>query len=396
MNGEHTEKPATGPIRLGIAGLGLAGAFMIRAARQHPRFVLAAGMDPLERPRKAFSTAFDAPAYQDFDRLCEDENVEAIYISSPHRFHAHQTITALEQGKHVLVEKPLALTVEECDAVVEAAERTKRKVIVGHTHAFDPNVRAMRQLIETRDLGRVVMILSFNYTDYLYRPHAQDEFRSETGGGITFNQITHQVEVVRLLAGAPIVSVKGSTNILDPARPADGCSMVYLQFETGTTASLIYSGYDFFDSDEFHYWIAEGGTLKQANHGITRHTAMTRPSEDSSHQDLGFGGRELPTEQPFMPHFGVSIVTCERGDLRLSPKGITLYGVNGREDITVERGEGRPGQGDALDALWRTVREGEPTLHDARWGKATVEALVALQKSAKSGREVFLSDIASR
>lgn len=158
----RTDGP-TAPIRLGIAGLGLAGAFMIRAAAAHPRIALWAAMDPLERPRQAFARDFGARTYGRFEDLCSDPSIEVIYVASPHQHHAQQAVEALQHGKHVLVEKPLALTLEDCDRVIAAAERTGLNVIVGHTHAFDPNIRHMRALIESGEVGRLGMILSFNY-----------------------------------------------------------------------------------------------------------------------------------------------------------------------------------------------------------------------------------------
>jgi phthalate 4,5-cis-dihydrodiol dehydrogenase len=114
-------------------------------------------MDPQARPRDAFSRAFGARAYDSFDALCGDSEIEAIYIASPHRFHASQAVTALESGKHVLVEKPMALTLGDCDAVIEAADRTGRCLIVGHTHAFDPSIREMSRIIASGALGRLGM-----------------------------------------------------------------------------------------------------------------------------------------------------------------------------------------------------------------------------------------------
>src|SRR5690349_2754777 len=134
------DNAARPPLRLGIAGLGLAGSFMIRAAAVHPHIKLCAGMDPLPRPREAFARQFGANIYGEFSELCRDASIEVIYIASPHRFHATQAVEAMEHGKHVLLEKPMALTIEDCDAVVAAAERTGMQLIVGHTHAFDPNV----------------------------------------------------------------------------------------------------------------------------------------------------------------------------------------------------------------------------------------------------------------
>jgi phthalate 4,5-cis-dihydrodiol dehydrogenase len=392
-----TAQPAnTGPpIRLGIAGLGLAGAFMIRAAAVHPRFVLCAAMDPLPRPREAFARQFGGRAHDDFSGLCTDPDVEAIYIASPHRFHASQAIAALEHGKHVLVEKPLALTLAECDAVVAVADKAGLHLIVGHTHAFDPSIREMHRIVASGELGRLGMILAFNYNDFLLRPHRDDEFASDASGGILFNQVAHQVEIVRLLGG-PVRSVRASTGALDGVRPASGHCTAFVAFDSGAAASLVFSGYDFFDSDEFHHWIGEGGAVKPPDrHGSTRAAFRARPNEGAAHEDLGFGGRVLPTAQPHLPHFGIVIATCERGDIRLSPDGLMIHGIDGTRDAAAPRGEGRPGQGDALDALWAAVRDGKPCVHDARWGRDTVAVIHAILRSSRTGREVALADCAT-
>ena len=378
------------PLGLGIAGLGLAGAFMIRAASVHPRIALRAGMDPLPRPREAFARQFGANVHADYHELCRDASIEAIYIASPHRFHAQQAMEAMEHGKHVVVEKPLALTLEECDAVVVAAERSGMQLIVGHTHAFDPNIREMQRILQSGELGRLGMILCFNYNDFLLRPHRADEFDTERGGGIAFNQLAHQIEIVRLLGGA-IRAVRASVGALDSARPAAGHCTAFLDFESGAAASVTFSAYDFFDSDEWHHWIAEGGTSKQpSRHGSTRGAFRSRTSDLAAHEDLGYGARILPTEQPYLPHFGLIVATCECGDMRLSPGGILIHGLDGTREVAVPRGTGRPGQGDALDALWDAVRNGKSSLHDARWGRDTIAVILAVLESSKHRKEIVL------
>lgn len=382
-----------GPIGLGIAGLGLAGSMMIRAAAVHPGIALCAGADPLPRPREAFARDFGARAHAGFDGLCADPAVEAIYIASPHQFHAEQAVMALDHGKHVLVEKPLALTLEDCDAVIEAAGRAGVHLIVGHTHAFDPNVRSIARLVAGGELGRLGMILAFNYTDFLYRPRRPEELDTALGGGIAFNQVTHQIEMARVIGGGLVRSVRANVGVLDPARPTEGNCAALLEFEDGAAASLVYSAYDFFDSDELHGWIAESGIAKEpGRHGATRRRLGDGPAAEAGRQrDLGYGGRRLPAEQPHLPHFGTVVVTCERGDIRLSPDGIVVYGVDGAREMPVERGRGRPGHGDALDALWAAVREGRRDFHDARWGKATLEVVLAILQSARERREITLS-----
>jgi phthalate 4,5-cis-dihydrodiol dehydrogenase len=382
---------AANPLRLGIAGLGLAGAFMIRAAAVDPRIALCAAMDPLPDPRRAFAARFGATAYAEFEDFCRDDSIEAIYIASPHRFHAEQAISAMEHGKHVLVEKPLALTLAECDAVIAAVDGTGMRLIVGHTHAFDPNIRAMHRIIASGELGRLGMILMFNYNDFLLRPHRDDEFASEKGGGIAFNQVTHQIEIIRLLGGT-VRSVRANLGTLDSARPAPGNCMAFLDLANGAAASVTFSAYDFFDSDEFHDWIAEGGFKKPADrHGATRRAFRTRSSDLDAHRTLAFGGLALPDQQPHFPHFGLIVVTCERGDMRLSPNGVVIHGLEGTRELAVLRDPGWRGQGDALDALWASVREGRPSIHDARWGRATVEVIQAILQSSAERREVILS-----
>ena len=95
----------------------------------------------------------------------------------------------------------MALTLADCDAIIAAVERHKVHLVVGHTHAFDPAVRLMRDIIARGELGRLGMIHSFNYTNFLYRPRRPEELDTAQGGGILFNQVPHQIDTARLLAG---------------------------------------------------------------------------------------------------------------------------------------------------------------------------------------------------
>ena len=134
------------PVALGIVGLGMAGAVMVQAAAAHEDIRLVAAADPQPAPREAFVRDFGGTAYEDVRALCESDAVEAVYIATPHQFHRAHAIMAARCGKHVIVEKPLALTLEDCDAIVEAVERAGVTLIVGHTHGFDPAVRRMREI----------------------------------------------------------------------------------------------------------------------------------------------------------------------------------------------------------------------------------------------------------
>src|SRR5262249_802231 len=150
-------------------------------------------------PREAFARDFNARAYADVGELVADPAVEVVYIATPHQFHAPHAVLAAEHGKHVILEKPMALTLEDCDTIIAAVERSNVQLIVGHTHSYDPAVLVMQQLISCGALGRLGMIHSFNYTNFLYRPRRPEELDTSKGGGILFNQVPHQIDTARFL-----------------------------------------------------------------------------------------------------------------------------------------------------------------------------------------------------
>jgi phthalate 4,5-cis-dihydrodiol dehydrogenase len=380
------------PIRLGISGLGSAATLMIRAAAKDPRIVLAAAADPLPRPRESFARDFGARGYEDFDDLCGDPTIEAIYIASPHEYHAAQAIRAMEHGKDIIVEKPLALMLADCDEVIRTAVRTTKQVIVGHTHAFDPSIIKIQELARSGVYGRLSMILSFNYTDFLYRPRRAEELVTALGGGIVFNQISHQVDMARAVAGGPVRTVKANVGILDLSRPTEGNSAIFLEFESGVSASLIYSGYDFFDSDELHDWVAESGLPKAADaHGRSRRALMSDPTPEAERrQRIGYGSRVFPGGTPRPPHFGFFVATFEKADIRVTPDGLAVFTTEGRDDIALTSDSNMPGHRNVLEALWNATRKGQPCVHDAKWGKASLEILLATLTSARDRREVYV------
>jgi phthalate 4,5-cis-dihydrodiol dehydrogenase len=239
-------------------------------------------------------------------------------------------------------------------------------------------------------LGRLGMIHSFNYTNFLYRPRRPEELDTARGGGILFNQVPHQIDIVRLLGGGLVRSVRAHTTVLDPTRPTEGSCAALLQFENGAAASLVYSGYDYFDSDEWHFNISERGATKKIDHGAARRALMQTVDESRARTETfayGSAKTELP---PHQPHFGTTIATCERGELRASADGLILYDLRGATETEIDRNPGMPGRREVLDDIAAALREGIPPIHDGRWGKATLEVALAIQQSAREGREVSL------
>ena len=138
-------------------------------------------------------------------------------------------MTAALHGKHVLVEKPMALTIAECVRMNEAAERAGIHLLVGHSHSFDMPFQRARQMIASGEVGAVHMITALNFTDFLYRPRRPEELVTAQGGGVVFSQGAHQVDIVRLLGGGKVCSVRAQTGAWDRAdlRPLPNGVMVY-------------------------------------------------------------------------------------------------------------------------------------------------------------------------
>jgi phthalate 4,5-cis-dihydrodiol dehydrogenase len=263
-------------------------------------------------------------------------------------------------------------------------------LIVGHTHAFDPPVRLMRDIIAGGELGKLGLIHSLNYTNYLYRPRRPEELDTSLGGGILFNQVPHQIDTARLLGGGLVRSVRASTTRLDPSRPTEASCAALLQFGNGATASLVYSGYDHFDSDEWHFGLSERGAPKNIEHGAARRALAKATDETKTRIETfayGAASGELP---PHQPHFGVTIVTSAEGDMRASADGVTIYDRDGMRQVSIPRGGSVPGRREVLDDMRVAIRSGNPPVHNGRWGKATVEVALAILQSARDGREVVL------
>ena len=250
------------PLRLGVAGLGRAFTLMLPTLQRDARVRLVAACDPREPARERFASDFDAPVYPDIEGLASNPDVEAIYIASPHQFHAEQARIAARHGKHVLVEKPMALSLGDCNAMIRDCRDAGVHLIVGHCHSFDTPYLRAREIALGGEFGRVRMIHALNYTDFLYRPRRPEELRTEEGGGVVFSQAAHQVDIVRLLAGTRVSRVRAITGDWDPRRPTQGAYSALLWFEGGAFASVSYNGYGHFDSDEWCGWIGEMGAEK--------------------------------------------------------------------------------------------------------------------------------------
>ncbi len=382
-------------LRVGVAGLGRAFLLMMPTLVRHPNVQLVAAADPRAEARARFAADFSANTYASVEELCTDRAVDAIYVATPHQYHAQHVEMAAAAGKHVLVEKPMALTLHECRAMIQAVRRAGVQMVIGHSHSFDAPIVKTREIIEGGTLGSLRMLTAMNFTDFLYRPRRPEELRTESGGGVVFNQAPHHVDIVRYLAGGETRSVRAMTGAWDEMRPTEGAYSALLTFENGAFASIAYSGYAHFDSDEFIGWIAESGYPKDSNQYGTARALLRAASQGNDEVVLktarNYGGGEAPPavqERRSHQQFGVIIASCERGDLKPMPNGVAIYDdVSRRFEAIADPTVPRAG---VIDELCNAVFFGRAPLHNGEWGLATMEVCLGILQSAREQREIVL------
>jgi len=380
-----------------MAGLGVASTQILPPISALPYVKITAAADTRTDALAKFRDVYQGETFTSVEAMCDSPNVDAIYIATPNHLHAQHVIAAAERGKHAIVEKPMALSIAECDAMNEAAEKHGVKLLCGHTHSFDPPIRKIREIVKSGELGKLCMINTWNYNEFMYRPRMKHELA--TSRGVVLNQGPHHVDIVRLIGGGLVRSVRSMTGVWDKARGHEGSYTCYLEFTDGTPATLVYSGYGFFDTAELFDWVGEGGQYRdpKTNLNVRARLREVRSAEEEEQlkEGMRFGGQREgeyshvwkgERKQPF---FGFTLVSCEKGDLRQTPDGLYIYGESEQREIRLAAGSrGREAE---VEELYNAVVNDRPVFHGGRWGAATLEVCLAIIESAEKRQEVLLS-----
>lgn len=379
-------------LQLGVAGLGRAFTLMLPTLAHDPRVQLVGATDPQPAACAQFERDFGVTCDADVAALCRNPKVQALYIATPHACHAEHVEMAAAHGKHVMVEKPMALTLDECTRMIDATTRAGVTLMVGHSHSFNAPILKTLELIQSGAYGAVRMIHAINYTDFLYRPRRPEELDTQAGGGVIFSQAAHQVDIVRLLGGGKVSSVMAHTGAWDPARPTEGAYSALLGFANGAFASMTYSGYGHFDSDRWMGNVGELGQAKEASdHGAARRrllqTSASNEAELKAARNYGAaqwtGGLNLPAQRQHQ-HFGPLIVSCEGADLRPTPEGVW---VDDHFEVHLHALPGpRVPRQEVIDEFYNAIVHHQPVLHSGTWARATTAVSLAMLTAAHTGQ----------
>ena len=402
-------------LRIGIVGLGQASGLVLNWERQDIRTLpirFTAACDLREDALAQFAKEYDAEVYTDVEAMCRSTNVDAVYISSPHELHLEHTLIAARNGKHVLCEKPLSLSVEEVDTMIAACDKHGVHLIAAHSHAMDAPIRAMREVIASGRLGPVRHINALNYNFFNAQPWPTRELQMWHGD--LYNQGPHQMDIIRYLGGGVVKSVRAHT-WWDHLRNVEGGYSAYIEFANGAAANALFDWRGYFDSTCYTFNASEGGWAQDPGSGWFVRDNMKKLLAEKSPEDaeaelwklkndLRYGGINdnesfqrwgyapvtpgfEPFAEPVQPFFGLIIVACDRGIIRQSLEGLYIHGDNGVEEVVVTGHSGRAAE---FMQVYDAVFNDTPSFHDGRWGKGTVELCQAIEESAREGRPIDL------
>jgi predicted dehydrogenase len=228
-----TRSDAGRRLRWGILGPGRIAPRIVRALVDNPRGQLhaVAGRDP-ERAR-AFAARHGAElAHPTFEALLADPDIDVVYVALPNGHHAPWTIRALEAGKHVLCEKPLALTAAEVDAIAAAAERNGRIAVEAFMYLHHPQTLKMLELIRSGSLGPI-QVVSAAFSFLLERA-ADPRIEPDLGGGSLWDVGCYPVSISRRIAGEEPDGIAGFARFDE--RGVDRAFVGQLHFPSGLLA----------------------------------------------------------------------------------------------------------------------------------------------------------------
>lgn len=231
-------------VRSGIVGCGKVGHIHAAALKSLPEAEFIAVSDSDEARAREFAARYGVRAYSDAARMIEDARVEAVVICTPHPAHAEPAVLAADAGIHVLVEKPLAASLADCDAMIEAALR--RGVLLGcvsQRRFFEPVAR-MKAAIDAGKIGAPVLgsvvMLSWRDEDYYRSDPWRGKWATE-GGGVLVNQSPHHLDILQWLMG-PIDEVSGYwANLNHPYVEVEDTALAMIRFTNGGLGSILVS-----------------------------------------------------------------------------------------------------------------------------------------------------------
>lgn len=223
-------------VRTALVGCGKVGQVHATALRELAESQFVAVCDADASRAQGFAEKYGVRAYTGVPKMLADAGVEALAVCTPHPLHAEPAVRAAEAGVHVLVEKPMAASLADCDAMIAAAKRGGVKLgVVSQRRWYEP-VRRMKEAIDASKIGRPILgsVLMLSWRDRAY--YESDPWRGKwdsEGGGVLLNQSSHHLDILQWMMG-PIEEISGYWgNLSHPYIEVEDTALAMIRFKNG-------------------------------------------------------------------------------------------------------------------------------------------------------------------
>ncbi|MFZ4453105.1 Gfo/Idh/MocA family protein [Salibacterium aidingense] len=192
---------------------------------------------------------YNTRSYIDYQDMIKTETPNMVIITLPHYLHKEASVFSAEQGCHILLEKPMALTAAECKEIIQSARENRVQLMVGHIQQYFQENRTAKQIVQQKDLGSLVMINETRNLPYFTRERPRWFFEcSKAGGGIVMNLGAHCIDKIQWLLDTKVSQVLAAMTYKGEeagvAADVEGSGLLFLHTERGIPASISLAGYE--------------------------------------------------------------------------------------------------------------------------------------------------------
>lgn len=340
-------------IKVAVIGVGAISPAHIQAYLEFPercQIVALCDIYPDKAKQKVEEFQLAADVYSDYHELLQREDIELVSVCTPPYTHAEIAIASLDAGKHVIVEKPMASSLEECDRMNEAVKRSGKLLSVVAQNRFTTPMMKLKQVLDTKLMGPIVHT---QVDSYWWRGHCYYDLWwrgtwEKEGGGCTLNHAVHHIDIFQWMNGMPSEITAVMSNTSHDNAEVEDLSIAIARYDNGALAQI---------------------TSSVVHHG--------------EEQQLIFQGKRARVSAPWKLTASKSKSNgFPEKDTELEAQIQTVY--DELEDLAYE---GHRGQ--ILDML-KAIEQNAPVLVDGIQGKQTLELITAIYQSASTGQTVKL------
>jgi predicted dehydrogenase len=344
-------------IGFGIVGLGLIAKFHARAIKDLAGAELVACYSATDDKAGRFAAEYGGRGYNNLDAMLADPNVQVVTVGTPSGAHLEPTLAAIRAGKHVVVEKPLEITLSRCDQIIREAEKAGVIVSTIFPSRFHESSRLMKQAVDAKRFGRIT--LGDAYVKWYRKQEYYDSgaWRGTwhlDGGGALMNQAIHSVDLLLWLMG-PTVEVTAHTATLAHER---------IEVEDVAVATVKFAS----------------GAL-----GIIEATTAAFPGELKRIEISGSHGTAVLREEDIVT-WKFANATAEDDALLARMANKTQTGGGAADPAAI----GHHGHMHQFQDVLQAIESGRQPLIDAPEGRRSVELILAIYQSAATGEAVKL------